>query len=75
MAEVFDSTSENVGLHLRNVYSSGKLEAEATTKEFLVVRTEGRRRVQRRLKHYNLDAIISAGVSFRAGKPLKDALN
>ncbi len=57
MAEVFDSTSENVGLHLRNVYSSGELEAEATAEDFSVVQAEGRRRVRRRLKHYNLDAI------------------
>ncbi|MCY4396917.1 MAG: virulence RhuM family protein [Rhodospirillaceae bacterium] len=61
MAEVFDSTPENVLMHLRNIFASGELEAEATTKEFLAVRTEGRRRVRRRLKHYNLDAIISVG--------------
>ncbi len=61
MAEVFGSTPENVLMHLRNIFVSGELEAEATTKEFLVVRTEGRRRVRRRLKHYNLDAIISVG--------------
>ena len=61
MAEVFDSTPENVLMHLRNLFASGELEAEATTKEFLAVRTEGRRRVRRRLKHYNLDAIISVG--------------
>ena len=61
MAEVFDSTPENVLMHLRNIFASGELEAEATTKEFLAVRTEGRRTVRRRLKHYNLDAIISVG--------------
>ncbi len=61
MAKVFDSTPENVLIHLRNIFASGELEAEATTKEFLAVRTEGRRRVRRRLKHYNLDAIISVG--------------
>ena len=61
MAEVFDSTPENVLMHLRNIFSSGELEGDATTKEFLVVRTEGSRRVRRRLKHYNLDAIISVG--------------
>ena len=61
MAEVFDSTPENVLMHLRNIFASGELEADATTKEFLAVRTEGRRRVRRRLKHYNLDAIISTG--------------
>ena len=61
MAQVFDTTPENVLMHLRNVFASGELEADATTKEFLAVRTEGRRRVRRRLKHYNLDAIISVG--------------
>ena len=61
MAEVFDTTSENVLMHLRNVFACGELEAEATTKEFLAVRIEGRRRVRRRLKHYNLDAIFSVG--------------
>ena len=41
MAQVFDTTPENVQMHLRNVFSSGELEAEATTKDFLVVQTEG----------------------------------
>ena len=45
MAEVFDSTSENVLMHLRNIFASGESEADATTKKFLAVRTEGRRRV------------------------------
>ena len=61
MAQVFDTTPENVLMHLRNIFASGELEAEATSKEFLAVRTEGRRRVRRTLKHYNLDAIISVG--------------
>ena len=61
MAEVFDSTTENVWTHLRNIFASGEVETEATTKDFLIVRTEGKRKVRRRLKHYNLDAIISVG--------------
>ena len=61
MAQVFDTTPENVLMHLRKVFSSEELEAAATTKDFLVVRTEGKRQVQRTLKHYNLDAIISVG--------------
>ena len=43
MAQVFDTTPENVLMHLRNVFASGELEAGATTKEFLAVRTVGRR--------------------------------
>ena len=61
MAEVFQSTPQNIVMHLRNVFSSKELDAEATSKDFLVVRPEGKRRVQRTLKHYNLDAIISIG--------------
>ena len=61
MADVFDTTPENVLTHLRNVYSIGELEAGATTKDFLVVQSEGKRSVRRKLKHYDLDAIISVG--------------
>ena len=61
MAEVFQTTPENVLMHLRSVFSSEELEPEATTKDFLVVRSEGERKVRRTIKHYNLDAIISVG--------------
>ena len=61
MAELFDTTPENVLMHLKNIFSDKELEEAATTKEFLVVRREGKREVRRRLKHYDLDAIISVG--------------
>jgi|SRR6056297_200132 len=61
MAEVFDTSADNIGLHLKNIYSVGELEEMATTEESSVVRQEGRRRVTRQIKHYNLDAIISVG--------------
>lgn len=61
MSEVFDTTPENVLMHLRNIYKDGELAESATTKDFLVVRQEGKRQVRRNLKHYNLDAIISVG--------------
>ncbi len=61
MAEVFQSTPENILMHLRNIFSSEELDTEATTKDFLVVRSEGKRSVRREIKHYNLDAIISIG--------------
>lgn len=61
MADVFGTTSRNVQMHLRNVFSGGELDPGATTKDFLVVQTEGNRPVRRKLKHYNLDAIISVG--------------
>ncbi|WP_439134743.1 RhuM family protein [Pseudomaricurvus sp.] len=61
MGEVFDTTPENVLMHLRNIYKDGELDEPATAKDFLVVRQEGKRQVRRNLKHYNLDAIISVG--------------
>ncbi len=60
MAELFSTTTENVLMHLRNVFSNKELEAEATTKDYLVVQTEGKRQVQRNIKHYNLNTTISA---------------
>lgn len=61
MAELFDKDSDTIGLHLRNIYKSGELEEFSTTEKYSVVRQEGNRRVKRRIKFYNLDAIISVG--------------
>lgn len=61
MAEVFQSTPQNIVMHLRNVFSSKELGAEATSKDFLIVRSESQRTVRREVSHYNLDAIISIG--------------
>lgn len=61
MSELFETTPENVLMHLKNIYGDGELEEPATAKDFLAVRLEGKRQVQRQLKHYNLDAIISVG--------------
>jgi len=61
MGELFDTTPENVLMHLKNIFGDGELEEMATAKDFLAVQTEGKRQVQRNLKHYNLDAIISVG--------------
>lgn len=61
MAELFQVQPQNITIHLRNMYSSGELEKEATCKDFLQVQTEGARRVERSRKFYNLDAIISIG--------------
>lgn len=61
MAQLFDCSSDNIGLHLKNIYEIGELVQEATTENFSVVQTEGERQVNRKLKFYNLDAIISVG--------------
>ena len=61
MAELFGCTTRNVRLHLENIYACGELEAEATRKDFFLVRQEGSRRVSRCVTCYDLDAIISVG--------------
>lgn len=61
IADLFQTSRENISMHLRNVFKEGELDAEATRKDFLQVRQEGARTVQRNVAHYNLDAIISIG--------------
>lgn len=61
MAQLFDCSSDNIGLHLKNIYETGELTQEATTENFSVVQNEGERQVNRKLKFYNLDAIINVG--------------
>ena len=59
---------DTVGLHLRNIFSDRELEEAATAEDFSVVQTEGKRQVQRVLKHYNLDAIISVGYRVKSAQ-------
>jgi len=68
MAELFDCTTDNISLHLRNIYAEGELNEMATTEDFSVVQQEGARQVQRKRKFYNLDAIISVGYRVNSGR-------
>lgn len=61
MAQLFDCSTDNIGLHLKNIYDSGELNKETTTEESSVVQIEGARQVKRKTLFYNLDAIISVG--------------
>lgn len=61
IAELFQTTQQNVSLHLLNIYDEGELDEQATHKDVLLVRREGTRDVRRSVTHYNLDAIISVG--------------
>ena len=61
MGMLFDCSTDNIGLHLKNIYDSGELEEKATTEKISVVRQEGSREVNRTLQFYNLDAVISVG--------------
>src|SRR5260370_9524973 len=61
MAELFQTTKQNVNLHVKNIYEERELDAASTIKESLTVQREGVRTVQRTINLYNLDVIISVG--------------
>jgi prophage maintenance system killer protein len=61
MSELFDTSIDNISLHLKNIYAEDELVENSTIEDFSVVRLEGKRQVKRKLKHYNLDAVISVG--------------
>ena len=61
MAELFQTTKQNVSLHIKNVYDEAELAVEGTVKEYLTVQKEGARNVKRSVQFYNLDVIISVG--------------
>jgi hypothetical protein len=61
MADLFQTTQQNISQHVLNIYEEGELAPEATHKKFLLVRLEGKREVKRLLDYYNLDMIISVG--------------
>ncbi len=66
MAELFQTTSQNITIHLKNIFEEGELEEESTCKDFLQVQKEGNRDVKRKQKFYNLDAIISVGYRIKS---------
>ena len=61
MVELFQTSKQNVSLHINNIYKEGELGKEATVKDYLTVQSEGARTIHRRVKYYNLDMIISVG--------------
>lgn len=61
MAELFDCSTDNISVHLKNIFFDNELDEIATTEEISVVQKEGNRNVTRKVKIYNLDAIISVG--------------
>ena len=61
MAELFEKDSDTIGLHIKSIFSTSELDEKSTTEEFSVVQLEGKRKVKRKIKFYNLDLIISVG--------------
>ena len=71
MADLFQSTPQNITLHLKAIYQEGELLREATCKDYLQVRAEGARSVQRILKFYSLDAILAVGYRVRSPRGMQ----
>ena len=71
LADIFDTTRENVVQHIKNILQEGELPEFRTCKKFLQVQTEGNRQVKREIDHYNLDMIISLGyrINSKANNP------
>lgn len=61
MAELFDKNVRTINEHINNVYEEGELQRNSTIRKFRIVQTEGKRKVEREVEHYNLDVIISVG--------------
>ena len=61
LAEIYDTTQENISMHIKNIYEDKELDENRTYKKFLLVRQEGARQVKRNIDHYNLDVIIALG--------------
>jgi hypothetical protein len=66
IAKLYNTTSQNITMHIKNIYKDGELEESATCKEFLQVQTEGTRQVERNKKHYNFRMILAIGYRVRS---------
>ena len=66
MAELYDTTKQNISLHIKNIFDENELNENSTVKEFLTVQKEGNRNVERNVKFYNLDMIISLGYRIKS---------
>ena len=74
MSELYDCSTDNISLHLKNIYNDLELDKESTTEDFSIVQKEGNREVKRNIKYYNLDAVISVGYRVNSDRDiLKDA--
>jgi hypothetical protein len=66
IAELYQTSPQNITLHIKNIYEEGELQEEATCKYYLQVQNEGSRQVKRKAKHYNLEMIIAIGYRVRS---------
>jgi len=68
MTVLFETTKQNISLHVNNIIKEGELQRDSTVKDFLTVQKEGNREVQRLVSYYNLDMIISVGYRVKSRK-------
>ena len=61
LAQVFQTTRQNIGQHIKNIYEEKELDPSATIKKFFIVQTEGDREVSRNIEHYSLDMVLALG--------------
>lgn len=66
IAELFQTTPQNITLHIKAIYEEGEVAYDATCKDYLQVRIEGQRQVERQLRHYNLDLILAVGYRIKS---------
>ena len=71
LGELFDTTRNNITMHLQDIYNSDELEESWTSKDFLLVQKEGNREVKRNVKYYNLDVIISVGYRVNSDRAIQ----
>ena len=71
IGELFDTTRNNITMHLQDIYSNYELDAFSTSKDFLLVQKEGNREVKRKVKYYNLDAVISVGYRVNSDRAIQ----
>ena len=66
IVELYQTTPQNITLHIKNIYKDGELEETSTCKNYLQVQTEGIRSIQRKLKYYSFDMILAIGYRVRS---------
>ena len=66
LAELFDTTKQNISLHIKNIIESNELNIESTVKKYLTVQNEGNREILREIEYYNLDMILAIGYRVRS---------
>lgn len=71
LGELFDTTRNNITMHIQDIYNNNELDEIWTSKDFLLVQKEGSREVKRNVKYYNLDAVISVGYRVNSDRAIQ----